>query len=197
MLEGGCGPSGSLCWSRVLARHVGREEPALELPIPDPVEGTQAGAVHEEFLREGGLVPWEEPHAGSGAECEASSSWGRRSSTDSSPHSPSRRREGGGGSQQRFRAGHEERSGGTAVGHFLAPPPCPAVSPWVTNAAGCQLGPSRPCPHGPPGPAALRAQPRRHHVGGGAAAARDRLWSLREPVPFRLLRARIRRSLRF
>lgn len=27
-----------------------REEPTLELPIPDPVEGTHARAVHEEFL---------------------------------------------------------------------------------------------------------------------------------------------------
>lgn len=60
--QGACAGAGS--W-----QDMWREKHTLELPIPDPVKGTQAGAVHEELLGEGGLVPWEEPHAGAGAEC--------------------------------------------------------------------------------------------------------------------------------
>lgn len=109
---------------------------------------------------------WEEPHAGAGAEYEASSSRGRRSSRHCSPHSPSRCREGGGGNQERLRAGDEQRSAGT----FPFPSSPPRAEPVGDNS---QLFPSSSpsCGATPQAPAALRAQPRRHHVRRGRGSA--------------------------
>lgn len=69
------------------------------------------------------------------------------------------------------------------VGHFLAPPPCPAVSRWVTNPAGCHRGPSRPYRRDPPGRRrsgrsragiTWAAGPRLLGIGSGASGSRSR-----------------------
>jgi len=99
--EGGCDPTGSLCWSRLLAGPCGERSPCQSRfagracdPVGDPCWSSQflrdctpwerptlgqlvkscslwQGRTLEQFVED--CLPWEGPHAGAGAECEESS----------------------------------------------------------------------------------------------------------------------------
>lgn len=91
-----------------------------------------------------------------------------------------------------FRAGDEQRSAGTLLDTSSRPR---AESVGDNSQLIPSSRPSRCSGASPEGPAALRAQPRRHHVRRG----RDRLGIariLRERLPLRSLRARIRQEPR-